>query len=137
MKLAAFDETVPQDQSSSMKDAEIPLQETQGSNNEVSETSGDSPSCKRKQAPNGEHDRSYCRDHQHQQHEGSAGARDDGLCQYTLNNGGRIHSQPSTPSNRRRSEENHLRRSNRKRRKISNFTQFIDVGASSSGDEGS
>lgn len=49
----------------------------------------------------------------------------------------RIRSQPQTPSSRHQSDENRLRRSSRKRRKISNYTRLIDVGAASSGDESS
>lgn len=45
--------------------------------------------------------------------------------------------QPQTPSSRLQSDENRLRRSSRKKRKISNYTQLIDVGAASSGDESS
>lgn len=47
----------------------------------------------------------------------------------------RIRSQPQTPSSRHQSDENLLRRSSRKRRKISNYSRLIDVGAASSGDE--
>lgn len=49
----------------------------------------------------------------------------------------RIRPQPETPTSRHQSDKNHLRRSSRKRRKISNYTQLIDVGAASSGDESS
>lgn len=48
-----------------------------------------------------------------------------------------IRSQPQTPSSRHQLDGNCLRRSSRKRRKISNYTRLIDVGAASSGDESS
>ncbi|EYE91024.1 putative meiosis specific protein Hop1 [Aspergillus ruber CBS 135680] len=47
----------------------------------------------------------------------------------------RIRSQPQTPSSRHQSDENPLRRSSRKRRKISNYSRLIDVGVVSGGDE--
>lgn len=43
---------------------------------------------------------------------------------------------PETPKSRHSSPEGGLRRSSRKRRKISNYKRLIDVGAVSSSDEG-
>lgn len=43
---------------------------------------------------------------------------------------------PETPKSRYSSPEGGLRRSSRKRRKISNYKRLIDVGAASSSDEG-
>lgn len=99
---------------------------TQGSNYGTSETSGESPARKRKQIPEKGYDPSYCQD---QPNHPSGRGLSNGTCPMASQ------IQPVTPSKRLRSDENRMRRSDRKKRKISNYKQLIDVGAGSSGDE--
>lgn len=111
--------------------------DTQWSNYGAGKTP-DSPSRKRKQ-PGENQDRSYCQNKLGQDAHGNTGSRDENFGRYMNSNGqNQINLQPATPSTTLSPlEKNRLRRSNRKKRKISNFTQFIDVGAPSSGDESS
>ena len=101
-------------------------QDTQGSNYETSKTFGESPARKRKQTPEGSYDGSYF---QEQPNHPSGRGLSNGTCPMASQ------IQPVTPSKRLRSDENRMRRSDRKKRKISNYKRLIDVGAGSSGDE--
>lgn len=69
------------------------------------------------------------------QKDGSAESRNNGSGRRILTND-RDFPQPLSPTDSGQFEESHVRPSSRKRRKISNYSQFIDVGASSSSDEG-
>lgn len=110
------------------------FQVTQEPNNQTDKILEDS-SRKEKQAAPDENVDQRSNDVANQHQKDSAESRNDGSGQRILTND-RDPSQSLSPSTRNRSEENHVRPSSRKRRKISNYAQFIDVGASSSSDEG-
>lgn len=103
-------------------------QGTRGSNYETSKTFGESPARKRKQTAEGSYDGSYFQEQPNQ-----PSGRGPSRSSSTYPTASQI--QPVTPSKRLRSDENRMRRSDRKKRKISNYKRLIDVGAGSSGDE--
>lgn len=109
------------------------FQVTQEPNNQTNKILEDSR--KEKQAVPDENVVQRSNDVANQHQKGSAESRKDGSGQRILTND-RDPLQPLSPSTHNRPEENHVRPSSRKRRKISNYSQFIDVGASSSSDEG-